>query len=287
MQRTNLLIIMLGISLIFNYFIFEKVENLQNDINYLQSNWDSLDSSVDRVNNRITHAMTEFEKEQRWISPVIQEVESRKIKLSWQVKDYIEDTPVYFYYRLPNENTFTEVLAKPSGGGGFMVGIPFKMEPEPQWYVSISYEDNRSMSVQHESKESNQEYNINYYISVKEGDRIRSSEETSIRLNVNKLNTYSFLDVNVGIQSQNKQYDVSLIEFTGEEPKVKIKKAILEVYQKNEIIAKKELEKQSNSNDNYSNFNVSWFPNEQSFDKVLIKVEYDNGKAFERDITGN
>ena len=289
MSPTNFLYVMLVISLIFNYLILGEVQELKDDVRFLKSNSHEVDSLMQNVNDKINTTMTEFEKEQRWISPVKQETgvitgEDENIQLSWQVKDYIEGASVFFYYRLPDKEEFTELQAIPTGGGGFKVEIPVQLNFEPQWSISISHVNNHSMKTSEESGKS-QSYHLQYYISVREGERIRSSEETLLSLNTGKNNLYAPLRVDVTISNDN-QYNVNLSEFTKEKAKVEIKQAVLEVYKNGTLVTQKELEKQNNIKA-YRHFDTTWVPEEQPFDQVMIKVEYNNGEIFQRDITGD
>lgn|GEM_PF-3552343 len=293
-------LVLLVLSLAFNIALISRVNRLDNLINnrfnMLQNEWQRVSASAQQSAERVNQVMTLMEAEQRWITPVNitpgQQTDGRPaVKLSWVIKDYPGDAPVTFHYRKQNDTEFVSLPAKNTGGGRFEVELTENLETGPQWKFGVSYiegENGRSKSMNAiEEARAVEGDNIDYYISVRDGDRLKSNEIGTLSLNDVSESLYTGLSAEVMVNLREERYLVNLTEHVKDIRRVKIARVFLEATSGDKPVDQKELVPDKTKPDgSLRAFTGQWDFTGLTFDRVALKVEYENGEQFAKDITG-
>lgn len=296
--RIGFVLILLSVAL--NIALFSRVgrltDDMNNGFNNLNSQWQNISLMAQQNNDRINQAVNTIETEQRWITPVdISGVNhtgsDAEVQLSWVIKDYPSGAPVAFHYRKPNDAEFISQSAKFVGGGRFTVQLTEKVNTEPLWKLGISYVggkngDSRSSVV---SKNSTAERPniIEYYITANDGTRLKSSEIMSLELSQIAEGIYTPLSTEVQINRESERYTVWLTQGISNPKQSKVARAFLEAYNGDKLLATTQLTLvEAKPDDNVRMFHTEWNYSGQSFSRVFLRVEYENGQHFKKDITG-
>lgn len=260
-------------------------------MNYLTDRINDLNNSRFQLESMMRQSVTEvqgvvhqIQKEQEWITPVEVNVgeftgDKRKVKLSWQVRDYPLGAPVTFNFQKSGENEFQEIKATSKGGGNFEVEIEVPQESEPRLEVIYHYlgERNYDAKLERVVEEQKRSAEYKYYITVEDDGRLHSGQVS--RVNLGKVaQQYVSLRVDAGIHDDYQNY---MIFVDSEKAHMQVKRMWVEVYQDEEIIERQEGEIPQTFN---RPIDITWVPKDRKFDSVSLHVEYENGKIFSKEI---
>src|SRR5690606_31812840 len=148
--------VLLVVSLIMNNSMAKKVTLLENRIEEIIGLQYSISSNLDNQTNHITNVLQEIWEQNTWLGHV-EMVDIRSTEhgeeaiIEWQVRELGLDSEVYFHYVFGNGDNFNTVHAELKQDGLFQVAIPFELEVEPNWMVSLyADEENSTTNVQEE-----------------------------------------------------------------------------------------------------------------------------------------
>lgn len=293
-------LVLLVISLVLNIYTASKLSGLTNKVNALwvsRIDKTALETVIRQGITDLQSLLRQIREEQRWVTPVKVEPGKRskdkqKIKLSWQIKDYPQGAPVTFYYREPGAAKFKSLPATPVGGGHFQVELEMKCKLAPDWGISQVYKENaversRESTVESVSKSNCSSYVYDYYIALKDGNRIRSSEVETIDLGKVPMMLVAPLQVKLEIDKYKDQFKVTLLERSTKEPEIKVDRVLLEVYHNNKKLAEEEVpvaRKEKHGNWEIPIYELVWNPKGQPFDYLYLRVEYENGETVRQEI---
>jgi hypothetical protein len=289
--------VLLVLSLAINIALLTRVNNIEDTINDRLIGVDELRSLTQQNNDRINQAMNIIETEQRWITPVEiadvkQEGSSFTVKLSWVIKDYPGNAPVTFHYRKQGEKEFTSRQAASAGDGRFEIELTDNMKTEPDWQIQTTYfggndGDSKTSRANQIAKAINSRQSMEYYITVKDGVSLKSSEIASLDLEKLSSGIYTPLSIELQVNQKTQRYSVFLSQFSNGPKQVKLTRAYLEAFSGNQVISRSELTEDKSKPDNsVIMLNTEWNYENLSFDRVFLTVEYANGKQFKREISG-
>lgn len=185
----KIVLAILAVSLLLNIRTYMEVSDLNYRLNDLTQNRTTI---IDEMND-MREMINEIKEQQQWITPVQIEpgalVDGKQnVRFSWQIKDYPLGSPVSFCYRQVGNQEFQEIAAISQTGGNFEVEVGIEQEDQPSW--SVEYKDKVLSKYGEQSASSTYEY----YITLKEGARLKSSEMD--RVNLEKLGKkYASLEV--------------------------------------------------------------------------------------------
>lgn len=291
--------VLLVLSFALNIALFSRVGTLTDEVsrqfNNFNSEWQRITSLTQHNADRISMAVNTIETEQRWITPVNiasanQVGSDAEIQLSWIIKDYADGAAVTFHYRKQDDTEFISQPATSMGDGRFAVKLKEKLKTEPQWKIGIRYiggnngESKSSIATGDTTAE--RPDIMEYYVTVKEGARLKSSEIFGMHMTEISEGIYSPLAAEVQIDRDREKYFLSLIQHISNPKQTKLSRAFLEVYNGDKLVTEAQLTlDQVNPDQNLQIFNINWNYDGQSFNRVFLRIEYENGKQFKKDIT--
>ena len=290
-------IALLAISLAINAALIIKVNRINDMMNMrldsINSAMNALGSSNRQSADRINQAMNIIETEQRWVTPVEiagikQEGGNTAILLSWIIKDYPGSAPVTFHYRKQGEKEFISQQATSMGNGRFEVELTEELETEPNWKTGVHYigggnGDSKTNIVAEEA--SREPQSMEYYITVKDGSRLKSSEIASLNMGSISEGIYTSLASEVTIDQARKIYGVDLREFKSSPGQVRLDRAYLEAYSGDKQVGQTQLfENEGKPDGSFRNFRAEYDYSRTTSDHVFLRVEYENGEKFKTEI---
>ncbi len=287
MQSNKYLSIILGLVLIINIALFSKVGDLNNQIAALSQNYNNLRTSVDSISTNVNETLDQFKREQSWITPVEMNEEKTKIEnervtavLNWQIKDFQEGAEVVFHYRQSESGEFTTIPAASKGGGIFEVSVPLVIKVEPPWAIdmTITSKDN-GFSGSKSNMPDSAAPAIGYYISMKTGDTLKSSEIAD--LDPVWLTQTKYEPVQGHVNISDNKLNISIFEhYPGAN---NFESVILKIYDGDNLVAEKALDVQPTEN-NTKVYSLSYDAGSQNITSLILQVKYTNGNTFTREI---
>lgn len=290
MKYSNKLLILITIvSLGLNLIIFTKLNTINDRINSLISQNSRLVSSVDSIPNQIDSAFNQIKQMERWVIPAefeLKELKEDKLyfKANWQIKEYDKDSKVYFNYKEGGEIDKIEAVDKGNGYFKADFSINLSSRIEPQWSIGInrSNSSSNSASVSQTSQAAVRKSGLEYYISVENKYKIKSSEFYNFNLDHLVDRVYGFLAANIDI-TENNIYNVSLRWNNTSDPVTKINTPRLKAFKDGKLVLNEDLSYREESHLKEKIYNIK-LDDGKEFDRLVLEVKYDNGKEFTKEI---
>jgi hypothetical protein len=288
LQSNRPLLLIIVIVLIINIVLLDKVEYLNNQIQNLRHDYNNLQSSISSISGNVNSNLDRFTREQSWITPV--QVDDGKTRvdgqqglavLNWQIKDYKEGAEVVFHYRQNESEEFETVPAKNKGDGFFEVEIPFDIRVEPYWEVDVSKRTmGGTVTSEKKVKAPGPDYqSVSYYVSMKTGDVIRSSEIAYV--DVAYLAKLKYEPIVGHVDINNNKYHISVFDHnTGSND---FHSAMAVFYNGSKVVAEKAMEVRD-VHDSGKTYTLDYVADSQDISHLVIQVKYEDGKTFEKEI---
>ena len=287
LQSDRRLFFILVIVLIINISLLWKVGDLINQVQNLRFNYNSLQSSINSISGNVNSSLDRFTREQSWITPV--RVDDGKTRvdgenglavLNWQVKDFKEGAEVVFHYRQKEGGEFETVPAQNKGDGFFEVEIPFEIRVEPYWEIGVSKRTaGGTVTSEHKVKPVGPDYqSISYYVSMKTGEVTRSSEIAYV--DVAYLAKIKYETIVGHVDINNDRYHISLVEpHNGS----RFQSVTVKLFDGVRLIAEKAMEVRD-IHDSRKTYGLDYVVDSKDLSRMVIHVEYEDGKAFDKEI---
>lgn len=282
MQSEKRLFLAAVLILIMNFVLFAKIGDLNNQVKSLSQNNNNLQSSLNAVSSNVNQSLDQFTKEQSWISPV--EVNDEKTivgneqgiaVLNWQIKDYREGAEVIFHYRQAASEEFKDIPAVNKGAGFFEVNLPMEIKVEPFWDIQVVRSEKFGTATSEIAKPAEQTVGYSYYVSMKTGDIIKSSEVSYF--DVGYLAKVKYEPIRGHVEIKNNKYSISLVENQD------FASVLVKFYDGSNVIATKAMHVPNDQN-GLRSYALSYDPGSQSISHIVIQVKYNNGNTFEKEI---
>jgi hypothetical protein len=287
-QSNRFLFLAIVIILIINIVLLGRVGELNNQVQNLRHNYNNLQSSINSISGNVNNTLDRFTREQSWITPV--QVNDHKTwiddekglaVLNWQIKDFKEGAEVVFHYRQSRSGEFNAIPAQDKGDGFFEVTLPFDIKVEPFWEIGVSKSSAKgSVTSEMEVKPPNPDYqSISYYVSMKTGDITRSSEIAYIDVAYLAKIKYETIVGHVAIHDD--KYNISL--FGGHNRDNSIQSATVLLYDRSRVVDERALEVK-HSEGGSKTYSANYEAGSQNITRLVIRVTYNNGKTFEKEV---
>ncbi len=297
-------VIALSVSLFVNFNLLSKLNDLENRINSISSYQSQVISSVNSQSNNIRNIINDIKKEQSWLSPIsiatkTTDIDQGKavVDFEWQVKELKDNSKVVFNYKMGDEKEYTAINAVKMESGLFKAAVPIEVTLEPEWRIKMNdrskgEEAQKERAVREKKIEENNRYNqlsINYFVSVTNNDIMKSSNINNTRIKNLGVKHYGLIETYTYIN--NNSYSVSVVGFPiyNETSKV-LKEVYLKKYKNGKYLDEEKLVSDSinkegiPTRENALNFHTE--PSDEKLDcnSLVVKVIYNDGAAFEKEI---
>ncbi len=286
MQSSRPLYLIVVLVLIINVVLLLKIGDLNHRLANFDQNYNNLQSSIHLISTNVNQTLTQFTREQSWITPVQINEEKTKFEqgkgtaaLNWQIKDFPEGAEVVFHYHQSESREFIDVPAQSTGAGFFEVSIPLDLKVEPPWHVDMTRTgDSQQMAVQAPMMP-NPGQAFEYYVSMKTKDIIKSSEVAN--LDPAYLSRTKYEPIRGHVDIRDNKVNITIIEhFPGSNS---FESVILKIYDANHMVTEKPLEVQQTEN-SLKRYALLYDAGSQNISNLILQVKYTNGESFARDI---
>ena len=287
MRSDRRLLFILVIVLIINIILLGKVGDLNSQIQSLRHDYYNLQSSISSISGNVNSSLDRFTREQSWITPVRVDDGKTRVQdekglavLNWQIKDFREGAEVVFHYRQSETEEFKAVQAQNKGDGFFEVEIPFDIRVELYWEVDVSKRTmGGTVTSEKKVKPSGPDHQtVSYYVSMKTGEVTRSSEIAYI--DVAYLAKIKYETIVGHVDISNDRYHISLFEPHNSSS---FQSVTVKLYNGSRLVAEKVMEVRD-VHDSGKTYRLDYVVDSQDVSRLVIHVEYEDGKTFEKEI---
>ncbi|OEH84553.1 hypothetical protein BHU72_08580 [Desulfuribacillus stibiiarsenatis] len=182
MNKDKIIIGLLILSLLFQWFSWSNIAILENQVNNLRNEIHSINSTVYSETSNVRQIVQGIREDAQWWGK--DEVEFLKVtrerstvKVSWQLKEYQDGASVQFYYQPSNQDTYIESKVTEVSKGYFSTTFEFENTLEPFIHSSIrretygpnqrdSYFQEEAITIMDDMKGGHPNQSIKYYISL-------------------------------------------------------------------------------------------------------------------------
>ncbi len=282
MQSEKRLFLAAVLVLIMNFILLAKIGDLSNQVENLNRSNNNLQSSLNEITSNVNQSLSQFTREQSWISPV--EVNNEKntvgneagtAVLNWQIKDYPENAEVIFHYRQAEAEEFKNIPAVNKGAGFFEVSLPMEIKVEPFWDIQVVKSKNFGSAASEVAKLPEQTVAYSCYVSMKTGNLIKSSEISYF--DVGYLAKVKYEPIQGHVAIKNNKYDISLVE------RQEYDAVLVKFFAGDQLIATKAMHVPADQK-GLRSYALSYDSGSQSISHIVIQVKYRNGNTFEKEI---
>ncbi|MBB6452558.1 hypothetical protein HNQ94_001003 [Salirhabdus euzebyi] len=284
------------ISLIVNFTLLVKVNQLEDEVNHVSYYQHDLMNNVNNQTGHMQTVLSEFKEEQSWISRINMDVNTNKIEdgevqatFKWQVKELQTDSEVVFHYTYGNSDDYIEVPAKKIQQGLFEVNVPFEVGLEPQWEIMNMTNSNAEQEMSKQAMEEKmiaeeRQHTLKYFVTVSHGDSIKSGEIYTDHLGHLGTSFYGIIQTDIHIDKNH--LSVNLVNRdVNQSPKL-IVEAYLLKYENEKFLEEEVIKLQKE--DSPSNTDIRFFnlDSVEVYDdmRLIVKVVYSNGEVFEKEV---
>lgn len=304
MNKINYLKAFISIFLIsilfYNFHLFSKFENIENQLILLLNNQTQIMSDVRNQSSNVSHQLKMFKEEQDWISDIrmveeIVSIEDGKTMLSfnWQIKEIDKNSGVIFHYKQGESEEYQSVSPIEIENGLFEAKVAVEIQLEPKVYVDassgIGLEREVQAVIEEKMMKENIQNEISYYVTISNNDVMKNSEIHTKDIGYLGSNYYGTLNGFIDIHGEG--YGLSIVmPPTNIIPKVELEEIFLLKYKDNKLMAEEkmtQMEKTDAPNMEVREYKVGFYMNsEEEFDytKLKIKLLYSDGNIFEKEI---
>lgn len=283
---TIIVLVMLGVSLGMNFSLLDKFGQIQSQMSLFSDSQFRIIEEVDNQTNYLHDLLNEFTEEQSLISTITMEINTEKLEsgdveatFQWQVKEYHEDADVVFHYAFGDTETYSSIPAVELERGLFHVKVPFDLELEPEWEIK-TYDDGGLLG---ETTEETPIAELSYFVSVSDGDLIKSGALQTDNLGYLGMNNYGLVFADVHIYND----DPLMIWVSNHmvDTSIYLEEAYLLKYENSRLIDEEnlELEPYDENNPDSRYFSRSQIEDYEDM-RIVLKVVYNNGDTFEKEI---
>ncbi|WLD93999.1 hypothetical protein [Alkalihalobacillus sp. AL-G] len=282
----------LVISLVLNFTFLSRLNQLEHQVNTVFNNQHNIISDVNGQTSHIQNVLNDIKEEQSWISGIDLDVNTNDFEdgqaeatFEWQVKELQNDSEVVFNYAYGDDSEeYTTLPAKELQQGLFQVKVPFEVDVEPLWEVSLETPDsNTKQEMTKKEMEEHHQNILKYYVSVSYDDMVKSGEIHTEPLG--HLGTKDYGIVQTDIYMHKENVSIALISHNVNDSIV-VEEAYLMMYKGETLIGEKEIESDDENNppdQSVRLFNLNQVDRYEDM-RLVIKVVYTNGETFKKEV---
>lgn len=296
-KKSLFLFVFMALLLVTNWLTWSNTKDLQQKINRLQGELYNLRSHVSSEVSGIRGVVQEIKNDARWWTPAEVEfldVDREKVlvKVNWHLREYRNGSTVMLNYLPPEKEEYLQVTAEEESKGRFSVVLPVKVSLEPVLDVHVervgrNKNERAGIAINEARAADRPDLSLRYYISVQDGEIIRTSEKRS--LDLSKLNFELFNPLNLRVRLvSNGQIIASAHQHKVGNPRYEIKEIYLETRKgKDKVLEKWPLQPAKvpeEDQDRLKIYNVQATPS-QDYDSLHVVIKYSDGVMVEREIS--
>lgn len=286
-QLSKPLYVIVGIILIINLVLMQRIGQLNSEVQDLGRKLNNQQSSIISISGNVNSSLDRFTREQSWITPVQVNADKTTVAdedgiavLNWQVKDLPAGAEVMFHYRETETGDFTSLPAENKGAGLFEVSVPFKANIEPFWDIQVSITERMATRISEAKAISVEKFqSVNYYVSMKHDDVLKSSEIGYFDLAYLAQTKYEPISGHVDINGS--KYNINLYEHYPSSNNYEYIKA--KFYDGSTLVAEKPVDR-LNTLSGSRTYYLGYDAESQNISRLIIEVKYTNGKTFSNEI---
>jgi len=287
----TVLCVLISVLLVINWFTWSTIRETQQRIEWLQGNLNSLHSNITSEVSGVRHVVQQLKNDARWWTPAEVDFldvdrDKAQVKISWSLREYKDGSQVMLNYQKPGEQEYTQIVPREESMGRFSVVLPVDVPREP--VINLSVEKVRghknlaaNTAVEEKSVSDTVNENLMYYISVQDGDTIRTSETQSLNLKGLNYKLFSPLMVRVRLMD-NGEITVSAHHDLMGNPRYDIEEIYLETRQGNgNVLERWPLDNEKIPEEGIYHLNVT---TTEDYETLYLVVKYSGGLKVEREI---
>ncbi len=293
----KIILIALALLLVVNLLVWNNMRQLGTRLDQFQGQLNSVQSSMTHEIGSMRGELQAAREQEQWWTPgdvQIGEVDGNRarVEVSWYLKEYREGSEVALNYSPPGEAQFLEMPAERGSGGHFTAAVMVEVPLEPVFsnvvIQTFHSERNYRWPAVAEEKAIAQIHgaaNLQYFISVKEGDTVKTGMVRHLDLSKLNYGLFNPLDAAVHIDADKGAFNLTVSERIGsEQPDYTIEKMVLEVRDRHgTVLESRAMEKQNL--DRGSQIYVADIPLAVTHEgSVYCKVHYSDSLIVEKAI---
>ena len=295
-------IILLVLVLIISWSSLSAIRSVRQQVQSMQGELHNLRSQVTHEVGSIRGTVQSIRDEARWYTAPRFEVTGTEdtiamIRLSWNLQEYTEGSIVTLNYRYADQAAFTGIDANEESSGLFAVEFPIEIMMEPNLSFSVSKASgsdtrtsrNQSVAVvEEEWGPGSSPMLLQYYITLQDGEKIRTSEQYTMELDKLSYNYFNPLHLSINWEGDEKM-DVVLTQFPNiPTPHYTIRDIHLESRRgRTEVIERWSFTeinvRYPQTAPEHAAFEASVVPGRE-YDSLFVVVEYSGGVTVEKEI---
>ncbi|MRG87206.1 hypothetical protein [Salinibacillus xinjiangensis] len=277
-------VVALIISLFINFNLLSRLEQIEFQVNQITTNQHNMMSEVSGQSNHIRDVMQDIKQQQSWISNIKMDLDAKKFEngqgeaaFEWQVKELEPGSEVVFHYAFGKIDEFTEIPAEEIQKGLYRASVPIEMDLKPRWEVDMRM-DKQALEEQME------QYRLKYFVSVSYDEQSKSSEIQTKDIGDFGTSYYGILQVDLHKDQNN--INVRFVNHHINESSFQIKEATIQKYENDTFIGEEKLELEPENNPPEERIGMYKMHQIEQYEnmRLVMKVVYDNGKTFEKEI---
>lgn len=285
----------LVISLVLNFNLLSRLDELENQLNYLSNNQTNIINRVSSQTSHIQNVLNDIQEQQSWISRIKMEMNTAQLEngeteasFEWQVKELQSNSEVVFNYVVGESDDYVAVPAKEIQQGLFQVKIPLKVSLNPQWEIGLTTSNSSNSHTEQVSKEMIEEQyrqnELKYFVSVSNGDTLKSGEIHTEHIGHYGTSYYGVLQTDVHLREEG--FNVSLYHHNVNNATFVVEEAYLKVYDGQTYIGEEQIEPNEAKSAPEGRSRFFELNQDKKYEnmKLVVKVIYDNGETFEQEI---
>ncbi len=237
-KKEIFIVILITVTIVLSCINLVSMTGLNRRLDEMQGDLQSLRSEVQSEACWISGVLHEAQDEARWWKPAEIGAEALEqgpaaVKLGCYLKDYRAGSKVHFNYRRQGEAEYTSLEAEEGSSGYFHALLELEFDPRPLWQHTFSRatlhdpENPGSGSITELETDSDPRLEYEYYISVRDGDAIRTGDVESFSLDELSYGYYSSLNSDVNVEEGN--IDVFVLEEAFGRPRYTVTRAEVEL----------------------------------------------------------
>jgi len=284
------IVVALGGSLMMNFMLLSKINWLDNQLNHVSDQQQTILHSVDEQTSEIQLALDTFKEEQSWLGPIHMDVQSKavregqaEVRFKWQVKEWKTGSEVSFNYAIGRNEEYETIPAEELQTGLFQAKVPIEIHLEPLWEVALikSNSNMEEMSQQELEEKQLLQNSLRYFVSVASEDVVKSGEVQSESFDYLGTEYYGIIQGDIHLRK--KDASVTLMQLQTSGKTFGIEEAYLLKYKNDQFIGEEEI-MLDDENGQFRMFHLTEIDQYEDQMRFVIKVVYPDGATFERKV---
>jgi hypothetical protein len=289
----------LVISLIMNFNLLSRLDNVENELNNVYHSINDIDSTIYSQTDEIRNVINDMKEEQSWISRINMDFDPSKAvggkavaTFDWQVRELQGDSGVLFHYAVGEGDDYRAIPADELQPGVFQVEVPVELKLEPMWEVGVitttsssNIEEESKQAIEEKMIKQDREHRMKYFVSVTYGNSVKNGEIHHENLGHFGTRYYGILRADIHLFDDT--FNISLFNDFVDRPSSYVEKAYLLKYEGSTFIGEEEiiLENQNQPEDEIwpRFFHLTEVEKKDNM-RFTIKVIFANGETFEKEV---